>query len=133
MILRQFLFGCGIVIVLSFTRSNRGVISFYYPYLIGDYALVKVVSDEGIKCSPGLKDTFQLVITKNDRLHFYELGKKKKNLSFIAARSPVEEDENYVLFLDGQDNYPLYFRGDTVINYFWPNQYADNYFIRKHK
>jgi hypothetical protein len=126
----RIVLGSCLLVLLSFSSANRGVIAYYYPYLVGEYALVKVVSDQQLKESAGLKDSFRVIITKNDRLHLIQKGKRKKIVRFISARSPVEDTENYVLFLDGQDNYPLYFYGDTIMNYYWPEMYSENYFIR---
>lgn len=117
-----------LLILFAFTASNRFIIKEQFPFLIGRYRLVQVVDSEGAKPRKDFTDSYELVIKKHDELILYKNSKRVKRLDFIDLRSPLEQQENYVLFLDKEDNYPLYFYGDTIQQFYWPYSFSDNYF-----
>ncbi len=117
-----------LLILFAFTASNRFIIKEQFPFLIGRYRLVQVVDSEGAKPRKDFTDSYELVIKKHDELILYKNSKRVKRLDFIDLRSPMEQQENYVLFLDKEDNFPLYFYGDTIQQFYWPYSFSDNYF-----
>ncbi len=117
-----------LLITVAFTASNRFIIKEQFPFLIGRYRLIQVVDSEGAKPRKDFSDTYEIVIKKQDELVFYKNSKRVKRVDFIDLRSPIETQENYILFLDKADNYPLYFYGDTVQQFYWPYEFSDNYF-----
>lgn len=116
------------LILVAFTASNRFIIKEQFPFLVGRYQLIQVVDSEGTKPRKDFTDTYELVIKKHDELILYKNSKRVRRLDFIDLRSPLETQENYILFLDKADNYPLYFYGDTVQQFYWPYEFSDNYF-----
>jgi hypothetical protein len=117
-----------LLILFAFTASNRFIIKEQFPFLIGRYRLVQVVDSEGAKPRKDFPDSYELEIKSNDDFVLYKNAKRFKRIKFIDLRSPFEQQENYVLFLDKEDNYPLYFYGDTIQQFYWPYSFSDNYF-----
>jgi hypothetical protein len=117
-----------LLVLFAFTGSDRFIIKEQFPFLIGRYKLIQVVESEGAKPRRDFPDSYELVIKQHDELILYKNSKRIKRLEFIDLRSPIETQENYVLFLDNQDNYPLYFYGDTIQQFYWPFGFSDNYF-----
>jgi hypothetical protein len=131
--MRGIVFGVLVLSLMSVSGSSKGVIKEYYPFLIGKYQLVQVVTEKGIRSIAGETDTYELEVKANDLLVLLKNGKKVKRCPILSMRSPMEDNEDYVLFLDGEDNYPLHFAGDTVMTFLWPYNYDDNYFKRVSK
>lgn len=126
--------GCILVgCLMSLSGTSKGVIKELYPFLIGKYRLAQVVGEKGIRDTSTLPDVYMLEVRSNDQLIFLKNGKKIKRCAFLRMRSPLEDNEDYVLFLDGEDNYPLHFTGDTVMTFLWPYQFDDNYFKKVSK
>lgn len=117
-----------LLLLFAFTASDRFVIKNQFPSLIGRYKLIQVVDSEGAKPRKEFSDSYTLEIKSNDDFVLYKNAKRFKRIKFIELRSPLEQQENYVLFLDKEDNYPLYFYGDTIQQFYWPYSFSDNYF-----
>lgn len=117
-----------LILLFAFTASDRFVIKNQFPFLIGRYKLIQVVDSEGAKPRKEFSDNYTLEIKSNDDFVLYKNAKRFKRIKFIELRSPLEQQENYVLFLDKEDNYPLYFYGDTIQQFYWPYSFSDNYF-----
>jgi hypothetical protein len=117
-----------LLLLFAFTASDRFVIKNQFPFLIGRYKLIQVVDSEGAKPRNEFSDSYTLEIKSNDDFVLYKNAKRFKRIKFIELRSPLEQQENYVLFLDKEDNYPLYFYGDTIQQFYWPYSFSDNYF-----
>ena len=115
-------------VLFAFTSSSRSIIKQQFPFLVGRYSLIQVVDSEGAKPRKEFPDTYTLEIKSNDDFVLYKNAKRIKRIRFIDLRSPLEQQENYVLFLDQEDNYPLYFYGDTIQQFYWPYSFSDNYF-----
>jgi hypothetical protein len=115
-------------LLFAFSFSTRLVIKQQFPFLVGRYSLIQVVDSEGAKPRKEFTDTYTLEIKSNDDFVLYKNAKRIKRLHFIDLRSPIEQQENYVLFLDKEDNFPLYFYGDTIQQFYWPYSFSDNYF-----
>lgn len=115
-------------VLYAFTSSSRSIIKQQFPFLVGRYSLIQVVDSEGAKPRKEFPDTYTLEIKSNDDFVLYKNAKRIKRIRFIDLRSPLEQQENYVLFLDKEDNYPLYFYGDTLQQFYWPYSFSDNYF-----
>ncbi len=115
-------------VLFAFTSSSRSIIKQQFPFLVGRYSLIQVVDSEGAKPRKEFPDTYTLEIKSNDDFVLYKNAKRIKRIRFIDLRSPLEQQENYVLFLDKEDNYPLYFYGDTLQQFYWPYSFSDNYF-----
>jgi|UniRef100_UPI004049E278 hypothetical protein len=115
-------------VLFAFTSSSRSIIKQQFPFLVGRYSLIQVVDSEGAKPRKEFPDKYTLEIKSNDDFVLYKNAKRIKRLHFINMRSPLEQQENYVLFLDKEDNYPLYFYGDTIQQFYWPYSFSDNYF-----
>jgi hypothetical protein len=115
-------------VLFAFTSSSRSIIKQQFPFLVGRYSLIQVVDSEGAKPRKEFPDTYTLEIKSNDDFVLYKNAKRIKRIRFIDLRSPLEQQENYVLFLDKEDNYPLYFYGDTLQQFYWPYMFSDNYF-----
>ena len=101
-----------LLITVAFTASNRFIIKEQFPFLIGRYRLIQVVDSEGAKPRKDFSDTYEIVIKKQDELVFYKNSKRVKRVDFIDLRSPIETQENYILFLE--NNFHLHF--DTKIH-----------------
>lgn len=121
-------FSLSLIMLFGFSFSSRSVIKQQFPFLVGQYALIQVVESEGAKPRKVFTDKYTLVIKSNDDFVLYKNAKRIKRLHFIDLRSPLEQQENYVLFLDKEDNFPLYFYGDTIQQFYWPYSFSDNYF-----
>lgn len=123
-----FLFTFLVLLLCSFSASTRAVIKQHFPFLAGHYVLIQVVDSEGAKPRKEFSDNYTLVIKPNDEFLLFKNKKRMKRLRFVSLRSPLEHQENYVLFLEKEDNYPLYFFGDTIQQFYWPYSFSDNYF-----
>ncbi len=120
-----FLFGS---MLLSATSSVQGVIKSQYKFLIGEYELISV-QDQGKIITPNVTGKITMKVTKKDKLLIYKDGDLINEYHFNGGRSPLPtETEKYVLFNSETDIYPLFFKGDSVIQFIYPNEYYENYF-----
>lgn len=114
--------------LLSATSSVQGVIKKNYKFLIGEYELIDVKED-GKPVTPNTTERVTMTITKKDKLFIYKNGDLVDEYDFNSRRSPFPtETEKYVLFNKENENYPMFFKGDSVIQFIYPNEFAENYF-----
>lgn len=114
--------------LLSMTSSVQGVIKSKYRFLVGEYELISV-QDQGKELSPSVTGKVTMKVTKKDKLFIYNDGRLVQEYDFNSRRSPMPtETEKYVLFNKENENYPLFFKGDSVIQFVYPNEYYENYF-----
>jgi len=114
--------------LMSVTSSVQGVIKRDYKFLIGEYELIDVKED-GKTLTPNVSGKITMAVTKKDKLMIYKDGSLVEQYDFNSRRSPFPtETEKYVLFNKENENYPLFFKGDSVIQFIYPNEYSENYF-----
>jgi hypothetical protein len=114
--------------LMSATSSVQGVIKKNYKFLIGEYELI-AVKDEGKTLTPNVPGRITMTVTKKDKLMIYKDGSLVDQYDFNSLRSPFPtETEKYVLFNKENENYPLFFKGDSVIQFIYPNEFSENYF-----
>ena len=114
--------------MLSATSSVQGVIKSKYRFLVGEYELISV-QEEGRVIKPAVSGKITMKVTKKDKLLIYNDGGLVDEYDFNSRRSPIPtETEKYVLFDKDNENYPLFFKGDSIIQFIYPNEYSENYF-----
>lgn len=115
-------------ILLSHTASTSGVIKSKYPFMVGEYELI-VIYNEGEVEEPLVSGKITMKITKGDALTIYKDGKKIGKYAFNDRRAPIDMgSEDYVMFNKSNENYPMFFKGDSLIQFIYPNEFSDNYF-----
>jgi len=115
-------------VLLSATSSVQGVIKSKYKFLVGEYELISV-QDQGKIIAPAVTGKITMKVTKKDKLFIYKDGDLVDEYDFNNLRSPLPtETEKYVLFDKENESYPLFFKGDSVIQFIYPNEYYENYF-----
>ncbi len=117
-------------VAFGFTTSSNGVITDNYPFLPGKYELLVIYRNEKV-IESSTKDIYTLEITKKDEFIVYKNGKKYKMYHFNNGRAPVSMgSEDYVMFNKKNQHFPLFYKGDTIIQFIYPNEFDDNYFIK---
>ena len=115
-------------IAFGFTTSSNGVITDSYPFLPGKYELLVIYSN-GKVVESSVKTVYTLEITTEDEFIVYKNKKKYRTYHFNSGRAPIPLDsENYVMFDRKNQHYPLFYKGDTIIQFIYPNEFDDNYF-----
>lgn len=125
----------GMLILMAFSFQRDEVISGDLAFLIGEYEYI-CSFDNGVKKeATETVDKYTLRITKKSELLIYKNGKKMDKYKFSDVQLPVLDEYDYVMFnkkVGGTlENYPLFYKGDTVVMHILPYEYNDNYF-RKH-
>lgn len=116
------------VCLLSFVSSSRGVVKDKYPFLAGEYELI-VIYNEGKVEEPVIEGKITMKITKSDAMMIYNNGKKISKFTINDGRAPLSMgNEDYVMFNLKNENFPLFYKGDSIIQFIYPNEYSDNYF-----
>lgn len=117
------------LLCFSFIPSSEdGLINEKYAFLIGEYKLL-VIYNNGKVVESNTDAIYKLVINGKDQLLVYKNNRKVKKYQFHEGRSPIPLDsEDYLLFKTGQENFPLFFKGDTIVQFIYPNEFDDNYF-----
>lgn len=122
----------GMLILMAFSFQRDEVISGELAFLIGEYEYI-CSFDNGVKKeATETADKYTLRITKKSELLVYKNGKKIEKYKFSDVQLPVLDEYEYVMFnkkVDGTlQNYPLFYKGDTVVMHVIPYEYNDNYF-----
>lgn len=116
------------VCLLSVASSSRGVVKDKYPFLAGEYELLVIYSDGEVEES-AIEGKITMKITKSDAMTIYNNGKKISKFTLNAGRAPLSMgNEDYVMFNLKNENFPLFYKGDSIIQFLYPNEYSDNYF-----
>ncbi|ASS49773.1 MAG: hypothetical protein A3D31_09350 [Candidatus Fluviicola riflensis] len=113
----------------SFQRDQ--VISGDLAFLIGEYDFICSFNN-GTKIEPSeVPDKYTLKITKKSEMIVYKNGKKLDKYEFSNTQLPVLDEYEYVMFNKKEQNYPLFYKGDTVVMHISPIEYNDNYFRKR--
>src|SRR3989338_6864755 len=100
----------------SFQRDQ--VISGDLAFLIGEYDFICSFNN-GTKIEPSeVPDKYTLKITKKSEMIVYKNGKKL-------------DKYEYVMLNKKEQNYPLFYKGYTVVMHISPIEYNDNYFRKR--
>lgn len=130
---RFLLAGAMLFVVFSFQRDE--VISGDLAFLIGEYEYI-CSYDNGVKKEAAeTPDKYSLRITSKSELFVYKNGKKIDKFEFTGEQLPVLDEYEYVMFnkkVKGTfQNYPLFYKGDTVVMHVLPFEFNDNYFRKR--
>ncbi|MFY7989146.1 MAG: hypothetical protein ACOVO3_00340 [Fluviicola sp.] len=120
---------CALVLV-SMTASSKGFMKKEHPDLIGEYRWVLTMRDGRKVDHTTIEDEFTIRINARDQLLFFRNGKRMLKYIFTPGEAPLLEGNNYVLFRDGAEHFPLFFRNDTVAVFVYPYEFDDNYFVK---
>ena len=113
----------------SFQRDQ--VISGDLAFLIGEYDFI-CAFDNGTKIEPtAVPDKYTLKITRKSEMFVYKNGKKLDKYEFSNIKLPILEEYKYVMFNKKEQNYPLFYKGDTVVMHITPFEFNDNYFCKR--
>lgn len=114
--------------LLSVASSTRGVVKEKYPFLAGEYELIVIYHDEKVE-EPEIEGKITMKITKSDAMTIFNNGKKISKFTLNDGRAPLSMgNEDYVMFNLKNENFPLFYKGDSIIQFIYPNEYSDNYF-----
>lgn len=120
---------------MAFSFQQDEVISGDLAFLIGEYEYI-CSYDNGVKKEASeTADKYTLRITSKSELFVYRNGKKINKFEFTDVQLPVLDEFEYVMFnhkVKGTyQNYPLFYKGDTVVMHVLPFEFNDNYFRKR--
>jgi hypothetical protein len=118
------------LVLVSMTSSGKNFIKKEHPDLIGEYRWVLTMRDGRKVDQSTIEDEFTIRINARDQLLFFRNGKRMLKYIFTPGEAPLLEGNNYVLFRDGAEHFPLFFRNDTVAVFVYPYEFDDNYFVK---
>ena len=121
----------GLLVVLSSFQRDE-VISGDKAFLIGEYDFICSFHNAVKTEASAVPDKYSLKITKKSEMFFYKNGKKLDKYHFSGVRLDILGDNNYVMFYKKNQNYPLFYKGDTVVMHITPFEFDDNYFVKRH-
>ncbi len=122
-----------LLVLMSVSASSKGFMKKEHPGLIGEYRWALTMRDGRKVDNSTITDEFTLKITGRDQLLFFRNGKRMLKYIFTPGEAPLLEAGNYVLFRDGDEHFPLFFRNDTVAVFVYPYEFDDNYFVKINK
>ncbi len=114
----------------AFTLSSDGVIQNLYPFLIGEYKLLKIVDGKKVQFPSELKKSYGVKISKNDKLHLFTNGKRTAKHTFVNTTMPFLQDQNHLVISVSNEFQPIFYRTDTLILNNFPEEFQDNYFVK---
>ncbi|HLP56463.1 MAG TPA: hypothetical protein VK151_15610 [Fluviicola sp.] len=117
------------LVTASFQREQ--VISGDLAFLIGEYDFICSYNNEVKTEASAVPDKYTLKITKKSEMIVYKNGKKLDKYEFSSTKLPVLDEYEYVMFNKREQNYPLFYKGDTVVMHITPFEYNDNYFRKR--
>lgn len=125
----------GAFLFMAFSFQQDEVISGDLAFLIGEYEYI-CSYDNGVKKEASeTADKYTLRITSKSELFVYRNGKKINKFEFTDVQLPVLDEFEYVMFnhkVKGTyQNYPLFYKGDTVVMHVLPFEFNDNYFRKR--
>lgn len=128
---RKVSFFCVIgLLLMSMVRSQQAFIKKEHPTLIGTYKWALTMRDGRKVEASSLEDEFTVKINGRDQLLFFKNGKRMLKYIFTPGEAPMLEEGNYVLFRDGAEHFPLFYRNDTIVAFVYPYEFDDNYFVK---
>jgi hypothetical protein len=113
----------------SFQRDQ--VISGDLAFLIGEYDFICSYNNGAKIEASEVQDKYTLKITKKSEMIVYKNGKKLDKYEFSNTQLPVLDEYEYVMFNKKEQNYPLFYKGDTVVMHISPIEFNDNYFQKR--
>ena len=113
----------------SFQRDQ--VISGDLAFLIGEYDFICSYNNGAKIEASAVPDKYTLKITKKSEMIVYKNGKKLDKYEFSNTQLPVLDEYEYVMFNKKEQNYPLFYKGDTVVMHISPIEFNDNYFQKR--
>lgn len=124
------LIGCISLLMMSLTSSQNAFMKKEHPGLIGTYKWALTMRDGRKVEASSLEDEFTVKINGRDQLLFFKNGKRVLKYIFTPGEAPLLEEGNYVLFRDGAEHFPLFYRNDTIVGFVYPYEFDDNYFVK---
>lgn len=109
---------------------SDSLIKNMYPFLIGEYKLVKIVDGKKVKTLKEVGESYSLEVKKNDRLVVFKNGKKAGKFNFVETTMPFLQDENHVVIAVNGEYQPVFYRTDTIILNNFPEEFSDNFFVK---
>jgi hypothetical protein len=122
-----------VFLLMSLTTSQLSFMKKEHPELIGTYTWALTMRDGRKVEASSIDETFTVKITGRDQLLFFRNGKRMLKYILTEGEAPLIEEGNYVLFRDGAEHFPLFFRNDTIVAFVYPYEFEDNYFVKVKK
>lgn len=102
-----------------------------YDFIYADAGNSKGPENRNLTKAEQFPDLYTIKITSKSELILYKNGKKRKKYPFSSIKMPLLEDNTYVMFYKDREFYPLFYSGDTVHIHIFPEEYIDNYYVKR--
>lgn len=109
-------------------KKDEPIIQMKAPQLIGEYEYICSFNEKVKTDASAVPDKYTLKISKRDVLTISKNGKRLKKCHFSTVEVPVTYDYDFIMFHEKDQFYPMFYKGDTVVQHLIPFEFQDNYF-----